>query len=119
ELEFILREERPASIITPKETTELSYYDIEEVNGLVHNVESYANHVLNVDYNTIDYSWAEKAISLLHIGLNDYGKELKLKQAKEYVDWVKDNKVVIEGKLKAEPSMIHDTFAGLQVRAYL
>lgn len=57
---------------------------------------------LNVDYRTIDESWAEQ---LAEVQSN--GNVGKLKAAQEYVDWVKKNEIIVEGYLDPEPSMIY------------
>lgn len=68
---------------------------------------------LNVDYRTIDDTWAEKLAAV-----QSDGNTGKLKAAKEYVDWVKKNQIVLEGYLDPEPSMIYqDGFGGYHVRS--
>lgn len=68
---------------------------------------------LNVDYRTIDDTWAEKVAEV-----QSDGNVGKLKAAWEYVDWVKDNQIVIEGYLDPEPSMIYrDGFGNYYVRS--
>lgn len=67
---------------------------------------------MNVDYRTIDDTWAEKLSDL-----QSDGNVGKLKAAQKYVDWVKENEIVMEGYLDPEPSMIYqDGFGGYQVR---
>ncbi len=68
---------------------------------------------LNVDYRTIDYTWAEKLAEV-----QSDGNVGKLKAAQKYVDWVKENEIAIEGYLDPEPSMIYqDGFGGFNVRS--
>ncbi|MBW4081312.1 copper amine oxidase N-terminal domain-containing protein [Paenibacillus sp. S150] len=68
---------------------------------------------LNVDYRTIDNSWAEQLASV-----ESDGNTGKLKAAKEYVAWVKENEIVIEGYLDPEPSMIYlDGLRGYNIRS--
>lgn len=63
--------------------------------------ESYYDQILNVDYRTINESWATKTFSYLN-----QSNRTTLAEMKRYVKWVKDNKIVISGSLTAEPSMV-------------
>ncbi|MCD9023480.1 copper amine oxidase N-terminal domain-containing protein [Cohnella silvisoli] len=68
---------------------------------------------LNVDYNTIDDAWA-KAVFATKVQSSD----AELKYIRRYVEWVKANKVQIEGYLDPEPSMIYkDGFGDNFVRS--
>lgn len=68
---------------------------------------------LNVDYRTIDDQWASHLSSYQTSG--NLGNQA---QAKEYVKWVKKNKIIIEGYLDPEPSMIYqDGFGAYYVRS--
>lgn len=67
---------------------------------------------MNVDYRTIDNSWAEQLAAV-----ESDGNTGKLRAAQEYVAWAKENKIVMEGYLDPEPSMIYqDGFGGYNVR---
>lgn len=57
---------------------------------------------LNVDYKTIDDAWAQAVFATKMQSSN-----AELKYIRRYVDWVKDNKIQIEGYLDPEPSMIY------------
>ncbi|TYA10563.1 copper amine oxidase N-terminal domain-containing protein [Paenibacillus faecis] len=57
---------------------------------------------LNVDYNTIDDSWAQAVFATKVQSSN-----AELKYIRRYVEWVKENKIQIEGYLDPEPSMIY------------
>lgn len=65
------------------------------------NTEEYYNMLLNVDYRTIDDQWAKDLFS--HYNQSNSSV---LDNMKKYVTWVKKNKIVTEGKLEAEPSMV-------------
>ncbi|HUC91962.1 MAG TPA: copper amine oxidase N-terminal domain-containing protein [Paenibacillus sp.] len=68
---------------------------------------------LNVDYKTIDDNWAQ---ALFATKMQNSNAELKYIQ--RYVDWVKENKIQIEGYLDPEPSMIfNDGFGADYVRS--
>jgi hypothetical protein len=68
---------------------------------------------LNVDYRTIDDSWAIQLAEM-----ESDGNTGKLKAAQEYVAWVKENEIVIKGFLDPEPSMIYlDGLRGYNVRS--
>lgn len=57
---------------------------------------------LNVDYKTIDDTWAQAVFATKVQSSN-----AELKYIRRYVDWVKENKIQIEGYLDPEPSMIY------------
>ncbi|MGG1597393.1 copper amine oxidase N-terminal domain-containing protein [Paenibacillus naphthalenovorans] len=68
---------------------------------------------LNVDYNTIDDSWAQSVFATKMQSSN-----AELKYIRRYVEWVKENKIQIEGYLDPEPSMIYkDGFGNNYVRS--
>lgn len=68
---------------------------------------------LNVDYHTIDDTWA-KAVFATKVQSSD----AELKYIRRYVEWVKENKIQIEGYLDPEPSMIYkDGFGDNFVRS--
>ncbi|MRN52271.1 S-layer homology domain-containing protein [Paenibacillus monticola] len=65
------------------------------------NAEDYYKLLLNVDYRTINESWATELFS----HMNNWNR-FQITEIKEYVAWVKKNKVVTEGTLEVEPSMV-------------
>jgi hypothetical protein len=80
-------------------------------------VDAYYNHILNVDYRTIDYTWAEKVLDLVHYSLP---RDFMLEDLMDYVDWVKENRIIVVGKFKSEPSSFYANDAGrTSVRAYV
>lgn len=82
--------------------------------------EEYLDLVLNIDYRTIDYSWANKITALTcQTGLNDNYYNRFVKSAKEYVDYVKINQLVIEGDYYVEPSIIYNTHGGVYLRSWV
>ena len=86
---------------TPKElyTVKKDYYtQIQEI------AEGYYNLILNVDYNTINYDELREKL----LGYLLYGTE----GLKDYVNYVKDNKIVITGKSSVVFPTIY--FDGLQ-----
>ncbi|OAB38434.1 copper amine oxidase N-terminal domain-containing protein [Paenibacillus glacialis] len=72
------------------------------------NTEAYYDLLLNVNYKTIDDQWAKDLFS--HINQSNV---FNLTEMKKYVSWVKKNKILIEGSLEAEPSIIfYDELSG-------
>lgn len=102
---------------TAKELAQMFDVSKEQKQYVASTAEDYYNHILNVDYRTIDYVWAEKIVDLVHYsGM----KENLLETGMEYVDWVKDNEVIIEGSFVAEPSSLYASGLGiLTVRGVL
>jgi len=68
---------------------------------------------LNIDYNTIDDAWAQAVFAT-----KMQNSDAELKYIRQYVDWVKENNIQIEGYLDPEPSMIYkDGFGNNYVRS--
>jgi hypothetical protein len=58
--------------------------------------------LLNVDYKTIDPSWADEIYQYRNQGVGHLG------DLQKYVQWVKDNQIEMEGYVDPEPSMIYN-----------
>lgn len=85
-------------------------FRLENVASWKTKIEKYYGLILNIDYNTIDYNWAKEARSYL----NMLGSDENLRN---YVDWVKKNKINVEGTLIAEPSIIYFSGESYRMRA--
>ena len=82
--------------------------------------EQYLDLILNVDYRTIDYKWADKVAALsCQKGLSQSYYNKTVKRAREYVDYIKNNKIVIEGDYYIEPSMTYMTHGGVYMRNWV
>lgn len=67
---------------------------------------------LNVDYRTIDDAWVQAVFNTKMQNSN-----AELKYIRQYVDWVKTNKIQVAGYLEPEPSLIYkDGFGSYHVR---
>jgi hypothetical protein len=87
-------------------------YNKENVDIWLGRLKTFGALWLNVDYRTIDDEWAK---SLFATKLQNSNAELKY--IREYVNWVKSNKIKIEGHLDPEPSMIfYDGFGADYIR---
>ncbi|WP_425464376.1 S-layer homology domain-containing protein [Paenibacillus anaericanus] len=96
------------SLKTNKMTNYLEY-DKSFIDRAVKNTEDYFDLILNIDYQKIDYSWANEVQALLSKdGTSDLARKNRLNKMKKYVDWVKKNKIVTKGSVKAEPSMLYE-----------
>ncbi|MDQ0110646.1 S-layer homology domain-containing protein [Paenibacillus harenae] len=87
-----------------------SDYNQQAVAQWAQKVEAWGNHLLNVDYHTIDQNWAEGYLE--HI-LNPSENS-----AKKYITKVKENKIQIEGKLQVEPSIVQLASGTYHIRVY-
>jgi hypothetical protein len=68
----------------------------------MNHVKNYYKNILNVDYKTISTNWStELLVETIH------ADNLPLDEMNDYVDWVKNNNIQIEGSLVPEPSMIY------------
>ncbi|WP_246132043.1 copper amine oxidase N-terminal domain-containing protein [Paenibacillus hemerocallicola] len=80
----------------------------------IERVKTFGSLWLNVDYRTIDDSWAQ---ALFATKMQNSDGELR--RIREYVSWVKENHIHIEGYLDPEPSMIfYDGFGSDNIRAH-
>ncbi|WMT39484.1 hypothetical protein RE628_18910 [Paenibacillus sp. D2_2] len=77
----------------------------EDVNEWARTVSTYYDLMLNVDYRTINYQWADEVFPLLS---GNYNETYMKGQIRSYVDWVKKNKIVMRGYAKPEPSIIYN-----------
>lgn len=74
----------------------------EHIDIWMSHVVKYGDLVLNVDYNTIGSQWANDiAPHILEQSKGSVTGDLN-----DYVEWVKENKIKIEGYIQPEPSMI-------------
>lgn len=82
--------------------------------------ETYLNLILNVDYRTIDNSWAE-AMANVNYPDPEASREHfylpRLKEAQDYVKYIKDNKIIIEGDYFVEPSLLYYSHGNYYLRA--
>lgn len=76
------------------------------------NTEQYYKLLLNVDYRTMNDTWVKDVYSHL-----PNWNATALTELKEYAAWVKKNKIITEGDLRAEPSMIISN-RGYNIRSY-
>jgi hypothetical protein len=91
-----------------------SEFTKENIDLWMDHVVSYGNLMMNVDYNTIGDQWVEQMLPHILSPTED-GVRRRLK---EYMNWVKENKIKIEGFIDPEPSMIfHDRWICYFARA--
>ena len=96
------------------------WYSTENMKLWVNTTENYLDHVLNVDYRTIDYTWADKVAELTcQKGLDDNYYQSFVNDAREYVDYVKANKIIIEGDYYVEPSATYMSDGGVCMRTWV
>lgn len=86
----------------------------------------YANHIsryyqlmLNADYRTINKEWAAKLESHTGGSTSVSGdKTLRQLKMESYVNWIINNKVIIQGNVRPEPSIISYRDGVLYMRTY-
>ena len=99
--------------------------DIASVTGVMEvkpfGCDEYKNHhveiineltylILNVDYRTIDDSWALRIAKVFNPSLEGFQYELSLSQAREYVEHVKKEKLIVTGDYYVEPLTMYRDF---------
>lgn len=105
---------------SPKLTINDAWYSDEHIALWKSTCEEYLDLVLNVDYRTIDYTWADRMAELTcQKGLDENYYNRTLKRAKEYVDYVKANQLIIEGDYYVEPSITYMTHGGVYMRNWV
>jgi diguanylate cyclase (GGDEF)-like protein len=72
-------------------------FTIKNVDGWMRNIRRHYDLVLNVDYRTIDQKWADELFDTLGAGFNHNAMKRRIN---EYVQWVKDNQIIVEGWLE-------------------
>ena len=77
-------------------------FNKKNVDTWMNRLKSFSALWLNVDYKTIDDTWAQAVFATKMQNSN-----AELKYIRRYVDWVKQNHIQIEGYLDPEPSMIY------------
>lgn len=100
-------------------TSAENYHDKEEfskenVSQWMDNIRNHYDLVLNVDYKTIDENWVDKMVDSFAPGGNE---RVFKRDLQEYVQWVKENEIVVEGWVEPEPTMIYDTIPSRWVRS--
>ena len=90
-------------------------FSTEDLKKIMQRVKNGFALKLNVDYETIDPAvWAEE---LFQYENQAFGK-VRVQQNKEYAEWVKENKIKLEGFVEPEPSMLYNSgLGGWYVRA--
>ncbi|WP_433709029.1 S-layer homology domain-containing protein [Paenibacillus illinoisensis] len=81
--------------------TDLAYNSKPTLDLWKKTTESYYDHILNVDYRTINEDWANETFSYANQSARKWLADLR-----RYVEYVKSNKITITGSLIAEPSMV-------------
>jgi len=106
---------RPVNIETD------SFYSEENVQKWKEIIEKNLDLKFNIDYKTIDSKWAKEMtstyIACQKIGEGNYEKYLKY--TSDYVKYVKDNKLQIEGDFYVEPSICYNSDGAIYMRAWV
>jgi len=84
-------------------------FSTEDLNKIMSRMKAAYELKLNVDYRTIDPdAWAED----LYQYMNQAMGRVRYYQNKKYADWVKENKISIEGSIDPEPTMLYNSGLG-------
>ncbi|MEB9896265.1 copper amine oxidase N-terminal domain-containing protein [Bacillus cereus] len=86
--------------ISPADLSKQPHMNKLNVDAWKKKIEEYYGLLLNVDYTDIDYNWAKQVRSYENM-LGGDG------DMRAYVDWVKKNKIKVEGSLVVEPSIVY------------
>lgn len=87
-------------------------FTMENINVWMGRLKTFGGLWLNVDYRTIDDAWVQAVFNTKMQNSN-----AELKYIRQYVDWVKTNKIQVAGYLEPEPSLIYkDGFGSYHVR---
>lgn len=93
-------------VLTTKQLFQRPEYSKENVDRWMDIIRKHYALILNMDYRTINSSWADETYQYRNQAV-DHKYFLQ-----DYVDWVKENKIIVEGYLQPEPSLILDTSLG-------
>ena len=86
----------------PYNSVEYFKYRKDYYESTIKTCEDYYNYLLNVNYNTIDVSTFKEKIKDLVCGQVEYS------QLEKYVQYIKDNKIVLQGKATVQLPCIYD-----------
>jgi hypothetical protein len=113
--EMPLKNRLPKNFRTPvKQRQDVREYADKHVLDLtMDRIRKHYSLLLNVDYRTIDYSWADEIYQYRNTAV------AHLDELKNQVDWIKSNQIQMEGYLDPEPSMIYDDGVSTRVRCKL
>lgn len=107
--------------IKPANIKEDSFYSEENVQMWKAIIEKNLDLKFNVDYTTIDNTWAKEMTSTYmdsqKVGDGYYDRNLK--DISSYVKYVKDNKIKIEGDFYVEPSICYESSGVSYMRAWV
>lgn len=99
---------------TAMDVINLPQYDQAAVKQWADLTETWGKHLLNVDYRTINDKWKQGYMNTMLI----QGTALE-NSTNKYIQKVKDNKIIVEGTLKAEPSMVQmGKYGAYMIRVY-
>lgn len=93
-------------VLTTKQLFQKPEFSKENVDKWMDMIRKHYALILNMDYRTINSNWADEAYQYRAHNMDH------LYFLKDYVNWVKENKIIVEGYLQPEPSMIVDTSLG-------
>lgn len=105
----------------PVNISRKAVYSEENVQKWKELVERNLGFKLNVNYKTIDNSWADGIAQTYMDSLKgeDGYYDRNFKDAKKYVQYVKDNKIVIEGDYFVEPSICYASSGAIYLRCWV
>ncbi|RJG21351.1 copper amine oxidase N-terminal domain-containing protein [Paenibacillus thiaminolyticus] len=109
EVPFYIDEWSKERFASPAELSKSPHIIRVNVDGWKKKIEEYYGLVLNADYTSIDYDWAKNVRSYK----NMLGG---VESITSYVDWVRKNKIKVEGSLVAEPSIVYDDGTDYRMR---
>lgn len=88
------------SNLTPVQFLDIDGYKKEDIDKWAEYVEQFVYQIVNVDYTTLDEQWGNKLTSVMN-------KSAALdKDVANYIKEAKENKAIIVGTVKAEPSIV-------------
>lgn len=98
-----------SDFIRPKNMYMYSRYNEKNLAEWVDTTEKYLNLTLNVDYRTIDDSWAYELATTLYQDTSDEYFQKYLDDTNKYKDYIVKNKIIIEGDYYVEPSTAYNS----------
>lgn len=94
------------TVLTTKQTLERPEFNKENLDLWMDKIRKHYALVLNMDYRTINQSWSDETYQYRNQAV---GHKYKLDQ---YINWVKENRIIVEGYVDPEPTLIVDTSLG-------
>lgn len=94
-----------------------TYFTLENQKTWMEAGALHLDNLLNVDYKTVNNEWVQAMTSSMTVDDEYYGP-IFTREANEYINYLKTNKISVQGDYYIEPNICYDDM-GIKMRAYV